>query len=205
MNPATANPVKFVLLGAVGGLAWSAALRSYMAELVGSQSRIDWVGTFAQILLPGVLIGALLGLAEYFRRTGGRRGWRWLAASPILFPIAPLLTPGALGALLTTGIGGGALAVALVGILGGFAVSGRGPLWGRILAGVPALALTGGGAYAYFGFEHRDFRIFGAQGVWVGLLFASLMVVFAFACSVTQRKVSSPPSAPGPRGHARWS
>jgi hypothetical protein len=181
---------KYVLAGAVLGLAWTSALRSYMSELVGSASRIEWIGTFAQILLPGVLVGALLGLAEYFRRTGGRRGWRWLAAAPVLFALAPQFTPGAFVTFVSTGLGGGAIAVALVGILGGLALSGRGPRWGRVVAGVPALALTLGGAVAYFGFDQRFVGGFSTvHGVWVALLFTSLMVVFAVACSIPHRRV----------------
>lgn len=174
-----------IVAGAVGGLAWSASLRAYMVELAGAASRFDWVGTFAQILLPGVVIGALLGLAEFLGRTGGRRGWRWLAAAPILFAIAPILTPGALIHFLTTGIGGGAVAVALVGVLGGYAVSGRGPLWGRIVAGVPAIALAAAGTVAgAVGFSGGPI---GPRGVWVALLSASLMVIFAFACSIPHK------------------
>lgn len=192
MNPARAGWVQPVLLGAVGGLAWTAALRAYMAELVGRSSHIKWIGTFAQILLPGVLVGALLGFAEHVRRTGGRRGWRWLAAAPFLLAVGPLVSPGAVATLVTTGLGGGAIAIPLAGALGGFAVSGRGPLWARILAAVPALAVIVGGAVAYFGFDHRfDGGFDEARGVWVALLFVSLMVVFVSACSIPHRPVTS--------------
>ena len=180
------RPGSAIAVGAVGGLAWAASLRAYMAELAGSATGMEWVGTFAQILLPGVLIGALLGLAEFFRRTGGRRGWRWLAAAPALFAIAPQLTPEAFIALVTTGIGGGAISVALIGIGGGYALSGRGPLWARIVTGVLAAVLTIGSAAVAF-FLPLTARSVEPRAVWVALLFASLMVVFALACSIPHR------------------
>ena len=54
----------------------------------------------------GVATGAMLGLAEWLRRTGGRRGWRWLAASPLAFAAVFLSDPLHLGAFFATGIGG---------------------------------------------------------------------------------------------------
>ncbi len=177
-----------VAWGAFGGLAWACALRAYMVELVGSASRIEWVGTYLQILLPAVITGALLGLAEYFRRTGGRPGWRWLAAAPVVLAVAPLLSPGAFIALITTGIGGGAVAVALTGILGGYAVSRRGPLWARIICGLLSILLILGGAASWFGMQ-TPLTVLIARGVWVGLLYASLMVVLVMASSIPHRPV----------------
>ncbi len=63
-------------IGGLCGLTWAAALRSFMAELAGAGSDVGWYGTFAQVLLPGAVAGALLGWAEQIRRTGGRGGWR---------------------------------------------------------------------------------------------------------------------------------
>lgn len=175
---------KLILFGALAGTAWAAALRGYMAVFAGSASRFDLVGTMLQIVLPGAVIGALLGLAEYFRRTGGRRGWRWLALAPVLFVVAPMLTPGALWAFLTTGLGGGAVAVALTGIGGGFALSRRGPLWARIVVGVLAGALAAAGAAAVL-FVGR-----GAEQVWAAVLAGSLLPLFALACSIPFRPVA---------------
>jgi hypothetical protein len=185
------RPAALIGFGALAGLAWSAALRGYMVELAGPASRIDWVGTFAQILLPGVVVGALLGWAEVLRRTGGRPGWRWLAAAPVLFAIAPQFTPGAFVTFVTTGLGGGSIAVALIGVLGGFAISGRGPLWARIVTGLFALALVLGGAVAAFGVP-LPFGPLEPRGAWIGVLFASLMVLLALACSIPHRRALSP-------------
>jgi len=181
--------VTFALAGALGGLAWAAAIRAYMVEIAGRASHFEWVGTFAQILLPGVLIGVLLGVAEHLRRTGGRPGWRWLAVAPVLFAIAPLLSPGALHALLTTGLGGGAVAIPLIGMLGGFAVSGRGRLWARIVTGVIALTLVVAAPLTQAFFAPRGLEVTEPRGAWAALLLASLEVIFAFACSIPHRRV----------------
>jgi predicted ester cyclase len=92
-------PWTWVAVGAVCGLAWSAALRGYMVELVGSASAFTWSGTFGALLLPGAVTGGLLGWAEYLRRTGPPRGWRWLALAPLALAVAPMLLPGAVTTL----------------------------------------------------------------------------------------------------------
>ena len=80
----TASALRAILVGAVCGLAWSAAFRAWMAEIAGGASRLDWYGTFVGILGAGVIVGALIGLAEYFRRTGGRRAVSY--QSPVSSP-----------------------------------------------------------------------------------------------------------------------
>lgn len=176
--------IKLILFGAIAGLAWAGALRGYMVGIAGGGSQFDWVGTFAQILLPGVLTGALLGWADWLRRTGGRRGWRWLALSPLLFTLAPLATPGALETLVTTGIGGGAVAVPLMGIGGGFALSRRGPVWARVVVGILAAALAVGGAAAALAIGTVP-----ARSAWAAAMFLALAILFALACSIPFRAV----------------
>jgi hypothetical protein len=160
-----------------------------MVEIAGFATAMDWVGTFAQIILPGVLVGGLLGYAEYLRRTGGRRGWRWLAAAPVLMAVAPLLSPEALVALVTTGIGGGAIAVPLFGALGGFALSGRGPVLARAICGLVAASGAIAGAIAGAFISPDRLSLTEPRGVWVALLFLSLKVLLALACSIPHRPV----------------
>ena len=62
-----------------------------MAEVAGDDSGVEWGLTFGYILLPGAVIGALLGWAEFLRRTGGRPGRHRLAYAPLLF--AAVLVP----------------------------------------------------------------------------------------------------------------
>jgi hypothetical protein len=185
----TLGALPSAVLGATGGVAWAASLRGWMVQVAGDESVFDWVGTFALILLPGALVGLLLGLADYARRSGGRRGWRWLAASPLLFAVAVLLQEGAVERLLSTGIGGAGLGVALLGILGGFAVSGRGPLWLRIVLGVPAAALVVVGGVASFGFDLPVAADWEPRQAWASVLFVSLMILFVFACALPHRRV----------------
>jgi hypothetical protein len=126
---------KATLFGATLGLTWGAGLRGLMAVFAGRDSSFSWSGTFVAILLPATLVGATLGWAEYARRTGGKGGWRWTTLAPLLFlGIPALVLDDFVTPLLTTGIGGGAVAIPLIGMLGGYAIAGRGPRWGRWLA-----------------------------------------------------------------------
>jgi hypothetical protein len=179
-------------IGGVCGLAWAAGLRGFMAELAGLGSDVGWYGTFGQILLPGVLIGVLLGWAEYIRRTGGRRGWRWLAMAPVAFPVFVFVSPQVIAAvlggqpLLGGGIGGGAIAVPLFGMAGGYALSGRGPLWARILVGVAAVVPIPAWAFASSLFGPA-FALSSPRGAWVALYFYSFIATLALACTIPHR------------------
>jgi len=178
-----------VLVGAVCGLAWAAAFRSYMAEIAGGASRIEWYGTFVGILAAGVITGSLLGLAEHFRRTGGRPHWRWLALAPLSFAILPLTMEGALEALFTQGLGGGAVAVALIAIAGGFAVSGRGALWARIVCGVLTVAIIAGVVLSVPGVGGTRLALDQPRGVWVATLAGTCLIVLCLASSIPFRRV----------------
>ena len=79
MHPAMSQ----LIVGGVCGLAWAAGLRGMMAEIAGPGADVDWSLTFGWILLPGVIVGVLLGWAEQLRRTGGRPRWRWLALASL--------------------------------------------------------------------------------------------------------------------------
>ena len=179
-----------VALGALCGLVWAAALRAYMVELVDAESRFGWLGTFAGLLLPGTITGALLGWAESIRRAGGRRRWRLLALAPLALIVGPMLLPDAIPDLVTQGLGGGAIAVTLFGLGAGWAISGRGPRWGRVPVGVlcllgdVAIVLTspaiGGGRLA----------LTSPRGAWVALLVAGLLALLALAAAIPHRPVA---------------
>jgi hypothetical protein len=174
-----------IAVGAVAGLAWAAGFRGFMAEIAGPESTVEWTGTFVGILLPGAVTGALLGWAEHLRQTGGRRGWRWLALAPLAFVAA---TPGVLVSVFTEGgIGGGAIAVPLFAMAGGYALSGRGRAWIRAVAGLVALAPIVGwtAAAATVGDGLTTPR-----GAWVTVLFASFVAVLALACAIPHRAVA---------------
>jgi hypothetical protein len=177
-----------VLVGAVCGLAWAAALRAYMAELIGLLSEVDAAATFIGVLLPGVLIGACLGAASALPDTARAR-LRWLAASPLLFAIAPLTFPGALIALLTTGVGGGASAVAVGGIAGGYALGGR-RLWARILCGVVAVASIAGIVASVPLVGGPRLALTEPRGAWLACLAGALLMVLMVAASVPFRRLN---------------
>ncbi len=195
MSRTRRSAVAYVLVGTVCGIAWGAAFRAYMSEIVGGASRVDWYGTFVAILGAGAVTGALLGLAEYFRRTGGRRHWRWLALAPLAFAVLPLTMPDALVALVTQGLGGGAVAVALTAIAGGFAVSGRGPLWGRIPCGVLAVAVIGGIVATVPAIGGIRLALDQPRGAWVAILAASCLAVLCLATSIPFRRVEGAAAA----------
>jgi hypothetical protein len=149
-----------VLLGGLCGLAWAAGQRGFIAQIVHEDSSVSWSGTFGDILLPGLLIGLLLGWAEHLRRTGGQRRWRWLALSPLLF-VAILFSEGPLGVLgiFEDGLGGGAIGVPLYAMAGGYAISGRGPRWGRLACGALALTVVPIWALAVESFAGADLAV----------------------------------------------
>jgi hypothetical protein len=167
-----------------------------MVELVGPESTFTWWGTFGAILLPGAVAGGLLGWAEALRRAGGRRGWRWLALAPLAFAVAPLFMPGAIAGLLTEGLGGGAIAVSLTGIGGGYALSRRGPLWARLACGLVSAALAVALALTGPGIAGPRLAITEPRGAWFAVLAASFIVVLALAASIPHR---SPPLPTQPR------
>jgi MFS family permease len=173
-----------VAVGALLGLAWASSLRGWMTQLVGPESVVTWTGTFVGVLLPGVMVGALLGWAERRRRTDSRRGW--LVLAPLLFPAAALSLPGAIHTLVTTGMGGGAIGIALLAMLGGFALSGRGPLWIRVGCGILAFALV---PASFLGAPMRpEIDPATPLGAWAATNFSTLFITLALACTIPLRR-----------------
>lgn len=186
-----ANSWRLGAAGAVAGIAWASALRAYM-WFISERPHVDWVGTFVLILMPGAVCGALLGIAEARRRAGAGRGLGWFALAPVVFAVAALSPPGALWTFLTTGLGGGAVAVALVAVGGGFALGQRGPRWARALVGALALALLGGitGTVWFVG----GLPIGEPLGWWIAALVVSLLVTLALAASIPFRRPLAVPA-----------
>ena len=159
-----------------------------MAQIVGEDSTVNWSATFGYVLFPGVVIGLLLGWAEHLRRTGGRRHWRWLAISPVLF-MAVLLSEGPLGVfgIFEDGLGGGAIGVPLYAMAGGYAMSGRGPRWGRLACGVLALTAIPVWALTVESFAGPDLAVTTPRGLWVAIYYYSFLALFMVAAAIPHR------------------
>jgi hypothetical protein len=181
--------IRFILIGAVLGVAWASSLRGFMQQVAGPDSEFTFAGTFGIILPAGATTGALLGWAEYQRRAGHQ--YRLLTAAPLVIGIAPLVQPGALRTLLTTGGGLAPAGLALLAMIGGYSVSGRGPRWARIAAGLVALAdvLVVWAAPKPF----PDLSITTAQGAWFDTLASSLYVCLALAAAIPMHRAARPP------------
>src|SRR5688572_5972200 len=99
------------------GLAWAAGLRGVMAELAGFDRHLS-----GDVRLDPAARASSSDCCSAGRNTRAAQ-------------------------FLEDGIGGGALAVPLIGMLGGFALSIRGPWWAVLLAPIPgalvAIVLTG--------------------------------------------------------------
>ena len=180
--------VALILLGGLFGLAWAAGMRGFMAQIAHEESSVSWSGTFGYILLPGLLIGLLLGWAEHLRRMGGRRGWRWLALSPLLFA-AVLFGEGPLGVLgiFEDGIGGGAIGVPLIAMAGGYAISGRSPRWGRLACGALALTAIPIWALTVESFAGADLAVTTPRGLWVAVYLYSFLALLMIAAAIPHR------------------
>ena len=173
---------KLVVAGAVAGLAWAAGLRGWMIQMAaGEGSVFQWYATFLLVLLPGTLVGAAFGLAEHRRRVGLPRS-RWLVLSPLLFGSA-LFDPTIFRQFVEEGIGGGALGVALAGLAGGYALSGRGRVWWRRTCGLFATLVVLGMLVA----ASAQHSLGEPHGLWVGLYASSLVALLCVACAVPQR------------------
>lgn len=169
--------------GGAAGLAWAAGLRGLMVEVAGPESAVHWYGTFVQILLPGVVTGALFGWAWHTRRR------RWLVVAPLAFPIAVIVSPDTLSAILagrlpfSDGLGGGALALPLFGMAGGYAIAGGGARWRRGLLGAFALVPLPAWAFASTAIS-PSLSLATARGAWAAALFWASIATLALGCAI---------------------
>lgn len=198
---AARGPWSFAALGGLCGLAWSCALRGFMSQVAGADSAVHWADTFGFVLLPGVLAGALLGWGEHLRRTGGRPHWRLLALAPLLFTAVLLSNPLDLPSLFDDGIGGGAIGVPLIGIVGGYAACGRGSPRGRAVAGLVFGAGLAVWALTAAGIGGPGFALTTSHGLWATLLYYTLLITLALGTSVPLRDATGTrPGSPVPAG-----
>jgi hypothetical protein len=83
----TRSAAALLAIGGVCGLAWAAGFRGFMARTrrVGVGRRVVWHVRPDPAARRRNWCSARM--AEYIRRTGGRRGWRWPAVAPVAFPV----------------------------------------------------------------------------------------------------------------------
>jgi len=164
-----------------------------MSAVAGSESAVTWSGTFGWLLLPGVACGALLGWAEFMRRTGGRRYLGYLVLSPLLFASVLLMGLADPATFLQDGIGGGAIGVPVIGMIGGIALSGRGRVWLRMLCGLVVLAGFTVWALTATSVGGPGFALSTAHGLWLTLTYYSLLLVLCLACAIPLRPLPGQP------------
>jgi hypothetical protein len=98
-----------------------------------------------------------------------------------LFPA--LVQPDFIQTLVTTGLGGGPIGVALIGMMGGYALSGLGPRWLRGIAGVVSLLMILAGGIWMFSLERFPAVKFSANNAFIGLLSVALMILLVAGVS----------------------
>jgi peptidoglycan/LPS O-acetylase OafA/YrhL len=98
-----------------------------------------------------------------------------------------IVTDDFISTLVTTGLGGGAIGVALIGLLGGYALSEFGPQWLRWVSGLLTLFLTIAAVYAFF-FADGAAAVPPSVGeVFGALLFVLLMALLVAGVSAPSR------------------
>lgn len=179
------GPLQTVVLGSLAGLSWAAAMRGWMIEIAGNQSAFTWVGTFGFVVVPGTVVGGLLGWSAALQRQGvidpARR--KLLIASPLLLATA-LADPSNLARIVATGEGTGALGIVGIGMLGGYALGAHGRRAVRVGAGAVAAALTFAVGAASLTLGEG---LSSPRGVWAALLAMSLVAMFGVACALPHR------------------
>jgi hypothetical protein len=163
-----------------------------LALQLGDSPKVTWNGTFAGVLLPAMVVGALDGRAVYAAKTSERKRWRWVILAPSLLVLGPaIVQEHFFSTLLKTGMGGGAIGVALIGMLGGYALSGFGPRWARRAAALFALLLMIATIAPVYFAGPSSGEPPGADEVFGMLLFGLLMAQLAAGISAPARAQSA--------------
>jgi hypothetical protein len=102
--------------------------------------------------------------------------------------------------LFAQGTGGGAIVVPLIGIAGGYAVSGRGPIWARILCGLLAIACLVAIVISVPILGPTRLVHDQPRGLWVATLAGTCLIVLCLASSIPFRRVVPVRGAPVARG-----
>lgn len=175
-----------VAMGALCGLTWACGLRGFMTQVTTDHSMVTWTGTFLWVLASGVVVGALLGMAEHIRRTTKNPRGRWLVWSPFVFSIILVVDLIVHGSTLQSGIGGGALGVPVLGVTGAYAVAGR-RAWLRVASGLAALSAVPIWVLTATDFGGPSLSLTEPKGAWVALYFWSFLAVLIAGTAIPLR------------------
>lgn len=105
--------------------------------------------------------------------------------SPLLLVVAPLLFMEAfIPILLSTGMGGGALGVALIGLFGGYGFSRRRANWRKVIAALLAILLMIATVYGIFFLDRSQLELLSARQAFGVLYFVLLMVLLIAAAAI---------------------
>ena len=180
------SPIPLLVIGDVSGLAWLQDCEALWLRSPDPIYRSPGPGRSVGYCCRVSAWGVLLAYGEYVRRMGGRRGWR---CRPLLFSGVLLTGLGDVGSMFERGIGGGTIGVPLIGMLGGYALSGRGPLRGRIVSGVIAMAAIPIWGLTVTSFGGPGLALTTPRGAWVAIYFYSFLAVLSLGCAIPHRHV----------------
>ena len=145
---------------------------------------VYWTVTTSFKTAPNVMQGHIVPWLQF---SPDWRGWRSLALSPLVFAGVLLSKPTDPGGLFEDGVGGGAIAIPLFAMAGGFALSGRGSRSARLVAGLVALAPIPLWALTATSVGGAGLALDTARGAWVALYFWTFLALLALACAIPHR------------------
>ncbi len=174
-----------IVIGAVIGLTWSAALRGWAVQLAGEESSLTWQG-LGSVMLPGAFAGALLGYAADAR---GREG----APQRMVVWAALLLLAAMLGSALPA-LPTGTPGVVVVMVATGLCIGDVLTHWRFSLRTVLGGTVAASGTVAITILTTMTVPITTARGTWVCLFAISLVLVLGLASTLPHKA----PQLPGP-------
>lgn len=116
----------------------------------------------------------------------------------LLFAGVLFSDPTNLTGIFDNGVGGGAIAIPLIGMAGGYVLAGRGRLWGRLACGLVALVPYVVWTLTATAVGGPDIALDTPQGAWVAVYLYSFVLLLQAACAIPHlpTPASSPPSRP---------
>jgi hypothetical protein len=128
------------------------------------------------------------------RNTYPDRWPAWLAVvGPVSVTVASVLLTGIVdpAGFFEGGVGGGAIGVPVYCMVGGYALSGRGPLWARIVSGLVFLIAIPIWVFIAVAIGGPAMALTTPRGAWVALHYWSLLAVLALACAIPHRRLEA--------------